>query len=312
MNSDIITPPAAEPGVPQPISPVPQTDLRLESLGNQSLLSDSQMAEIAPITVAVPAQAPVQPAAFVQPQPAPVMPTVNNPVGVGSFQPIAPLQPMPQQRSKKKLFIILGVLLGLITIGALLVVFVFRTSIIGSLSSDTFEGATYQRPSGWEKDTSQSDIVVYHPKSALTKTSSGEPAYAIKMQISAQKGQFGVKPSEMKASDKAALANYIDKEISKASTEILPSKYDVGCNDDPTYMDNPVKANITNAFLDIKYSFVCKATAGKNSQTFYFKVIDVVPNDKDVEYVIVIGAASREIYNTNLPKIDKILDSISF
>lgn len=229
----------------------------------------------------------------------------------GGFTPMAASQ-MPKPRGKKKLFIIAGVVLGLIVIGVAIFLITSKAALIGSLSSDTYEGLTYQRPTNWEKDTSGTGTVGYHPKTTLGKGSDGKPTYTLKMNVSFQKDIFPSAPNDLSASDKATLQDIIDQEISDASSDLLPNKFEVGCDTSPVYLDKPKKMDVKNSFLAVKYSFTCKSGTGSSETTFYYTVVDVIPNNKNNEFIIDIGAASKSIYDSNKTKIDNILSSVSF
>ncbi len=243
-------------------------------------------------------------------QPMPVqapMPAQSQPV----FTPMAASQ-MPNRGFNKKILIVIGAVVAFIAIVAVAVLVFSKAALIGSLSPDSYEGVNYQRPTSWTKDTSGSGYISYHPTNSVGKGSDGKPTYALKMNISAQKNIFGSSPDKLSPSDKATLLATIDKEVTDASSEILPSKSEIGCDTAPIYKDKPKKVDIPNAFIAIKYSLTCSSGTGSTMTTFYYTIIDVVPNDKDVEYIMNIGAASKNTYDTNLVKADKIIGSISF
>jgi len=218
----------------------------------------------------------------------------------------------PPKKSRRMLLIILGVVLVLLIISAAVFIVASKATLIGSLSSDNYEGLTYQRPASWVKDSTANGTVGYHPKTSLGKGSDGKPTYALKMNVSAQKDVFHSVPNALKASDKAALQAIIDDEIKNASTDLLPTKSEVGCDTSPAYQDKPKKITISNSFLAVKYSFTCNSSSNGSATTFYYTVVDAVPNDKDIEYIVDVGAASSAIYKNNLTKIENILSNISF
>ncbi|MDB5183316.1 MAG: hypothetical protein JWO47_1100 [Candidatus Saccharibacteria bacterium] len=231
--------------------------------------------------------------------------------GQPPFTPMAASQ-QPKPKGKKMLIIIGGAVLALIIVAVAVFMLTSKAALVGSLSSDSFQGLTYKRPASWVKDTSSSTAVNYHPKVSLSKSSSGDPSYALKMNVSAQKNIFGSVPNDLTAPNKAALQKVIDQEISAASKDILPAKADVGCTDDPVFADKPQKIDVANSFLAVKYSFTCKSGTGSSATVFHFSVVDVVPNKADIEYLVYMGAATESIYKTNLSQIDKILSSVSF
>lgn len=258
---------------------------------------------------------PAQPDPVPQPMFSPMTPPMPGqpmvPMPGQPFKPMANSQ-MPQQKSKKKLIIIGGVVGALVIVGVGAFIFASKAALIGSLSSESYEGLNYKRPASWIKDASKSNAVTYHPKTSLGKNDGGQPTYALQMNVSAQKDVFHSVPDDLNAGDKAALQKIIDQEIDQASSDILPSKYDVGCDDNPVFKDKPKKIDIKDSFLAVKYSFTCKSGTGSNATTFYYSVLDVVPNNKDIEYVVNIGAASESIYTQNLTKIDDIVTNVSF
>jgi hypothetical protein len=255
-----------------------------------------------PVSGPMPAQMPPQPMGM------PMQPGMMQP----SFTPMAASQ-MPQSGGKKKLFIILGAVFALLVIsGIMFVLFLPKGSKIGSLSSDSYEGINYKRPTAWEKDTSESGIIGYHPKQSNGSKSNGKPTYDLKMNITVSKSVFDTAPNDMSASYKSQLQTVIDKDIEQASTDLLPTKSSVGCDETPVFKDKPAKIDVPGTFLSIKYSFTCKTGSGSTATTFYYTVVDVVPNDKNTEYIMDIGAASQSLYDGNLSKINDILSSISF
>jgi hypothetical protein len=258
-----------------------------------------------PMTGPLPAQPMSQPGAQPMGQPA------FRPPSAGGFTPMSASQ-MSGSSNKKKPFIIAGIAIAVLIVVGLAVMLVTRTSLVGSLSQDSFKGINYKRPSSWEKDTSSSRSVKYHPKQSTGKASDGLTTYALRMGVHAEENIFLDAPKDMTDSYKARVQKIIDETVAKASTELLPSKYDVGCDEAPSYKDGPKRVDLPNAFMAIRYSFTCKSNSGSNSQTFYFSVLDVVPNDKNTEYVVELGAATQSIYNTNQSKINQILDSITF
>ncbi len=289
MNPDTNVPPTLSPDM-QP-EPMP-----IEPLAPQTILAEEM------------------PQPITQPEPAPYV----EPVPVQPIQAPQPLytpQAASQQskgKSKKKLFIIAGILALLVVIGAAVAVFTSKATLIGSLSKDSYEGLKYQRPTSWIRDTSDSTAVGYHPQASLAKDSAKKPTYALKMNVSAKKNVFQSTPNNLKAADKKALQTVIDKEITQASTDLLPAKSEVGCDTNPVYQDKPKKITLANSFLAVKYSFSCKSGSGSKETTFYYVVLDLVPKDKDIEYILNIGAASKQVYDANHIKIDSILNSISF
>ena len=228
------------------------------------------------------------------------------------YTPMAVSQ-MPKGKSKKKLAIIAGIIIALIVIlGGVLIILASKTALIGPLSLDSYEGLNYKRPTSWIKDSSETNAIGYHPKTSLGNGSDNKPTYALKMNVSAQKNVFHSTPNDLKPADKSALQTVIDKEVNNAATTLLPAKSQVGCDTDPTYKDKPKKVTLPGSFLAVKYSFTCKSGSGSSETTFNYIVLDVVPNDKDIEYILNIGAASKQIYDSNLTKINNIINSISF
>jgi hypothetical protein len=246
-----------------------------------------------------------------QPMPGPLVPG-QPPMGAQPpFTPMAASQ-MPKSGGKKKLRIIIGGAVGVLLVLVIIFVVVFsKAALVGKLGSDSFEGLNYKSPVSWTKDTSKKDIVSYHPKKSLGKNSSGSSTYALEMGVSAKKDIFGSIPNDLSASEKAQLQSIIDKEIDSAAQDIMPSKSDIGCSTDPVYKDKPVKIDVKDTFLAVKYSFTCKNGFGSSATTSYYSFVDIVPNDKDVEYLLHVGAASESVYTTNLDKINEIINSVS-
>jgi hypothetical protein len=325
MNPDMNVPPAAGPGVPpQPGAPMPGQPMPGQPMGMpmpgpapQPMGMPAPAPEMMPQAMPSPDMSMPAPAPAPQPMFTPMTgPMPNQPMGgQPSFQPA--FTPMAASQmsgggSKKKLFIIIGIVIVLLGLGGGGFFLFSRTALVGSLSSDSYKGLNYKRPASWIKDTSSSTSVSYHPKQSVGKNASGDPTYALKMGVHAEEDIFEDTPDNMTASYKSALQAAIDDSIAKASSDILPSKSDVGCDESPVYKDKPKKIDVTNSFLAISYSFTCKATSGGTQTTFYFDVVDVVPNNKNIEYVVEMGAGSESVYNTNHSKITEILSSVGF
>ena len=305
------------PPTPEPVMPTeqPATDIPIQQpVESQPVEFEQPIETTEPIEPTEPIE--TQPIAEPQPMFSPMTPSMPGQPSVPSPSPIYTPPASAQQSkktNKKKIFLIAaGLLILLLVIVGLIAAFASKPALIGPLSQDSYEGLNYVRPTTWVKDTTEDNAVGYHPKSSLGKGTDSLPTYSLKMNVSAQKNIFKSTPNKLKPADKTALQVVIDKEINTASKDLLPAKSKVGCDTDPAYNDKPRKVALTNSFLAVKYSFTCNSGTGSSETTFYYAVIDVVPNDRDIEYVLNIGAASKKVYETNLKQIDGILNSVSF
>lgn len=308
MNPDTNLPPSPDPDM--------QSQPTSQDLPAESIPPMAPAPEAPGQTQAMHDPSAQQPAPAPQPMPVTTTPTMpEQPISAQPqplYTPEAASQVSKGKSGKKTLFLIGGIIVVLVVIGAAIAIFASKSALIGSLVPDSYEGLKYQRPSTWVKDTSETSAVGYHPKASLGKSSDNKPTYALKMNISAQKNVFQSTPNNLKPADKKALQSVIDTEISQASSKLLPSKSGVGCDTDPTYKDPPKKVTLGNSFLAVKYSFTCTSGIGSKQTAFYYVVLDIVPNDTDIEYILNIGAASKQVYDTNMSKIDTIIGSVTF